>query len=359
MPRSPIPQALEAFFRSLPKIELHCHLLGTIRRGTFVELASRASNPRRMTSGEIEDAYPGGDQPVGGIKVLRTLENRALTSPSDLERITVECLEDAAAHGVRYVELFWNPTGCARDAGISYPLGIDAICAGFRHAGSRHGIIARLIPSVDREAAASDAMQLVAWMAAYRREEVIGLGMDYREEAGPPQRFAEAYAAARKAGFRTTAHAGEFGLGWKNIETAVDVLKVDRVDHGYTVIDAPEFAARCADRGIVFTVVPTNTWYRRNLAPDRWAFDHPIRRMPELGLAIHPNTDDPPLHCVTPTGAWASMHLDFGFSLEKLREFMHNGIRGAWVDDGTRQRWHREFNAGFDRAMAAIGTGPA
>jgi adenosine deaminase len=67
---------------------------------------------------------------------------------------------------------------------------------------------------------------------------------------------------------------------------------------------AADFARRCADRGIVFTVVPTNSYYLRTLPPERWALDHPIRRMPGLGLRIHPNTDDPTLHQVTPTGAW-------------------------------------------------------
>jgi adenosine deaminase len=100
--------------------------------------------------------------------------------------------------------------------------------------------------------------------------------------------------------------------------------------------------------------VPTNSYYLRTLAPERWALDHPIRRMPGLGLRIHPNTDDPTLHQVTPTGAWLKMVRDFGFGVADLRGFMLNGIDAAWVDEGTRARWRQEWGAEFDRLQAAL-----
>jgi len=138
------------------------------------------------------------------------------------------------------------------------------------------------------------------------------------------------------------------------VQAALDVLQVDRIDHGYTVVDNPAFAARCADAGIVFTVVPTNSYYLRTLAPERWALDHPIRRMPGLGLHIHPNTDDPTLHHVTPTQAWAMMARDFGFDVDQLRAFMLNGLDAAWIDDGTRRRWRDDATRRFDSLRARL-----
>jgi adenosine deaminase len=137
-------------------------------------------------------------------------------------------------------------------------------------------------------------------------------------------------------------------MPWTNVQTAVELLKVDRIDHGYTVVDNPVFARQCAERGIVFTVVPTNSYYLRTLAPERWALDHPIRQMPQLGLRIHPNTDDPTLHHVTPTQAWLMMQRDFGFGADDLRGFMLNGLDAAWIDDSTRRQWRSEWSAGFD-----------
>ena len=346
------PITLDQFLHAMPKVELHCHLLGTVRRDTFVDLARRARAP--LTAAEIEAFYTRGERPVGVLRVLRALDAWLIRTPDDLYRITREYLEDAAAHTVRHAEFFWNPTGTVRDSGIAYPLAQDAILRAIADAGTDLGISARLIAAIDREADPGEALRMVQWVIDHRRDEVAGIGIDYREVDRPPEMFAGAYTLARGAGLKTTAHAGEFGMPWTNVRTAVEVLKVDRIDHGYTVTEAPDFARRCADQEIVFTVVPTNSHYLRTLPPDRWALDHPIRRMPGLGLAIHPNTDDPTLHHVTPTRAWGMMMRDFEFTLDQLRGFMHNGLDAAWIDAATRRAWRAEFTACFDRLRGEL-----
>jgi adenosine deaminase len=361
MPAAPTPQPLSAALRALihamPKVELHCHLLGSVRHATFAALAHRNKAP--LSDEEIDAFYVRGDKPVGVLRALRTLDRCVLVSAHDLHRIAYEYLEDAASHGVRYSEFFWNPTGTVRVSGIGYAAAQSAIVAAIEDAQRDHGIIGRLVPSIDREADLQAALDMVGWVTAHRVPHVVGIGMDYREVDHPPQRFVAAYAAARRAGLRTTAHAGEFGMPWPNVRTAVEQLHCDRIDHGYTIVDRPELARQYAERGIVFTVVPTNSHYLRTLPADRWALDHPIRRMVQLGLSVHPNTDDPTLHHVTPSGAWQLMVTHFGCSVADLRRFMLNGLRGAWVDPTTRADWTAEWAAEFDAlASAAEGAAP-
>ncbi len=339
-------QRVERFIGAMPKVELHCHLLGTVRRDTLTEWVARAGAP--ISAGEIESFYTRGEKPVGVLRVLRALERQLLNSPDDLYRLTIEYLESASAHAVRYAEFSWNPTGCARDAGIDYRSGMQAIVAAIRDAHVQWGIESRMIAAIDREATPGEAEEMVGWVLAHRCDDVPGIGIDYRENDRPPEMFAPAYALARRGGLKATAHAGEFGMPWTNVRTAVDTLRVDRIDHGYTVVDDPGFAQRCAESCIVFTVVPTNSYYLRTLPPDRWALDHPIRRMPGLGLRVHPNTDDPTLHLVDPTRAWTMMVRDFGFSVDDLRAFTENGIDAAWVDDSVRARWRGEHLRAFD-----------
>lgn len=350
MPTLPAP-----FFRTLPKVELHCHLLGTVQRATLTDWVRREKAPISMS--EIESFYTRGEKPVGVLRVLRALERELMRHPEDLERLALEYLQAAAAHHVRYAEFFWNPTGAARDSGIVYLDGLAAIRRAIRHAETAFGITGRLIPAIDREASPAEALEMVRWVVAQPCDEVVGLGIDYRETDRPPELFAEAYALARRRGLKTTAHAGEFGCPWTNVRTAVELLEVDRIDHGYTVVDAPDYARELARRGTVFTVVPTNSHYLRTLPPERWALDHPIRAMPALGLAIHPNTDDPTLHLVTPSQAWQKMHADFGFGVEDLRGFMRHGLTAAWIDETTCARWRREFEQGFDAALFAASGG--
>ncbi len=342
--------AIERFCHAIPKVELHCHLLGTVREATFRALAQRAGAP--LSEADITAFYTRGEKPVGVLRVLRALDAWLLRTPDDLHRITYEYLQDAAGHNVKYAEFFWNPTGTVRESGMSYSQAQGGMVRAIHDAHKDFGIIGRLVPAIDREASPQEALEMVRWMCAHRREETIGLGIDYREVDRPPELFVQAYALARQAGFKTTAHAGEFGCAWTNVKTAVEVLHVDRIDHGYTIVDAPDFAQACIERGLVFTVVPTNSYYLRTLAPHRWALDHPIRAMRALGLALHPNTDDPTLHHVKPTQAWLMMHRDFGFTLADLRQCMLNGLKTAWIDDTQRRDWQAEFCAAFDRQSA-------
>ena len=342
--------AQRAVFRALPKVELHCHLLGSVRRETFTDMVRRRGAP--ITEAEIAAFYERGSKPVGVLRVLRALERHLLLEPDDFRRITYEYLQDAAAEGVRHAEFFWNPTATIRDTGLAYSEAQAGILAGIREARADVGVSALLIPSIDREAEASRALEMVELMLDCRDPAAPGIGIDYRENNRPPELFKEAYALARRNGLKATAHAGEFGMPWTNVQTAVDLLKVDRIDHGYTIVDNPDLARRYAERGLVFTIVPTNSYYLRTLEPERWAVDHPIRAMSALGLKLHPNTDDPTLHNVTPGGAWELMHSHLGYDLADLRGMMLNGVDGSWADDDQKTEWRARWPAEFD-ALAA------
>ncbi|MFZ0268298.1 adenosine deaminase family protein [Caulobacter sp.] len=361
VPASPLGRPVDAaqrqFFRALPKVELHCHLLGAVRRETFADLVRERGAP--ITEAEIAAFYARGEKPIGVLRVLRALEQHLLLRPDDFRRITYEYLQDAAAESVRHAEFFWNPTATIRDAGLAYGEVQAGILAGLREARADFGISALLIPSIDREAEPARAVEMVEMMLAHRDPRVAGVGIDYRENDRPPELFLEAYALARRHGLKTTAHAGEFGMPWTNVETAVDRLKVDRIDHGYTIIDNPDLARRYAERGIVFTVVPTNSYYLRTLDPERWAIDHPIRAMSALGLKLHPNTDDPTLHNVSPAGAWELMYSHLGYGLDDLRVMMLNGVDGCWADEDQRAQWRSTWPAEFDQRALAAGWLPS
>jgi adenosine deaminase len=340
------PSVLIEKLRALPKMELHCHLLGTVRKQTFQELAQAVQAP--LSADEIEAFYTRGEKPVGVLRVLRALDQWLLRSPDDFYRICYEYLQDAASHSVRYAEFFWNPTGTAQVGGLAYGRVLLALKRAMQDAQKDLSIQSRLIPSIDREASAQAALEMVQWVIDARCDEVPGIGMDYRENDHPPEKFVAAYALARQYGLKTTAHAGEFGMPWRNVQTALHDLQVDRIDHGYTIVDNTQLMGEAKESGIVFTVVPTNSYYLRTLSPERWALDHPIRAMLSAGLKLHPNTDDPTLHHVTPTGAWAMMMEHFGADWDDLERFMHNGLQAAWIDETMRNAWRREWQIEFE-----------
>jgi adenine deaminase len=343
--------SLEAFLHAIPKAELHCHLYGAVRKETFTALAERRGWP--VSLAQIEEYYTRPRKPWPTNNVLRALDEQLVKEPDDLYRLALEYLEDAAAHNVRYAEFFWNPTATVQ-SGISYDRAQDAIARAIRDAEAQFRVTGRLIPAIDRERGPAAAVEMVQWVLAHRVPEVIGIGIDFSEADHPPELFVDAYRRARSGGLRCTAHAGENGVSWKNVQTAIELLGVERIDHGYTIVENPALARRCAESGIVFTVVPTNSFYLRTLPDERWALDHPIRKMPTLGLRIHPNTDNPRLHKVTPTRAWLMMVEDFGFDLDAVRSFMQNGLDAAWIDKAQRAAWQQEWTAEFDALRAKL-----
>src|SRR3569623_1317742 len=122
MPRMP---ALEAFLHALPKVELHCHLFGTVRKDTFLDLNRRAGGPR--TEEEITAFYTRGEKPVGVLRVLRALDAQLVRAPQDLYRMALEYLLDAAGHNVRHAEFSWNPTGTVHVSRIPYAPAQEAL----------------------------------------------------------------------------------------------------------------------------------------------------------------------------------------------------------------------------------------
>lgn len=338
------------FFIQMPKVELHCHLLGAMREATFRDLARRYDAP--IPADMASDLYTRGKKPVGVLHALRAMEQHLLRRPEDLARLVREYLEDAAQDSVRHAEFFWNPTATLAAHGLPYGEIQQAMVEAMQDAERQWGISALLIPAIDREAPPVQAEAMVQAMLDHRHPSVAGIGIDYRENDGPPQWFAAAYAMAREHGLRCTAHAGEFGMPWGNVAYAVDELRVDRVDHGYTVIDNPDLAARLRQAGMVFTVVPTNSYYLRTLSPEAWARDHPIRAMLAMGLALHPNSDDPQLHRVSPAGAWELMYSHMGASLADLRAMMMTGIGASWASAQQKAQWTAIWPEMFDRLLA-------
>lgn len=343
----PMTQAHMDFFSAIPKTELHCHLLGTTQKATFEDLVKASGAP--VSQEEIDGFFTRGDKPVGVLRIFRALEEHILIKPEMLTRITYEYLQDCKKHGIRYTEFFWNYTGLARH--YSFEAAQAAIIEGIHQGEKDFGVIGRLIPSIDREAEPEFAVELVREMIAHRAPETIGLGIDYRENDHEPENFWKAFMMAKNAGFKITIHAGEFGCHWRNVETAMDLLEADRLDHCYTIIDNPELVQVAKDRDFIFTVVPTNSYYLRTFTDEEWAIKQPIRKMVEMGLRVHPNTDDPTMHHVNATQTWMLMYNFLNFSLDQLKGFMLNGIDGAWIDEATKEKWKKDWSEEFDELV--------
>lgn len=348
---------LTTFFREIPKAELHVHFTGAVPLDTFLHLAGKNGIPLPEHD-DPKDLYRRGENFDRVLKTLKVV-CQSLRAADDFQRAVYDTQKAAAECGVRYREMFWNPTDHWTIADVSYEAAVDGMIAGLRDAEKDFGIVGRLIPSIDRESSAELGYEMVESIVAHPRDEVVGIGMDYLEVGHPPEKFWKAYRLAGQRGLKRTTHAGEFGEPARNIETALDLLECDRIDHGYTVFENEALLQRCLDEQIVFTIVPTNSYYNRNLRGQDFSVDHPIRHMADAGLKIMPNSDDPPLHHTDPANAYAEMVTTFKLPLSQVRGYVANGIDGAWVDDATKRDWHGAWLTAFDDLAKELDDPPA
>jgi adenosine deaminase len=276
------------FIRSLPKAELHLHIEGSLEPEMLMALArrNRVEIPFRLVA-EVRAAYEFTelqdflDIYYRGMSVLREAE--------DFEALTLAYMDRAAADGIAHVEIFYDPQGhTAR--GIPFAVATDGILAGLAEGGRRHGITSRLILCFLRHLSEEDGFatfrEAEPWFADGR---IVGVGLDSTERGNPPAKFARLFQAARDAGLKLVAHAGEEGTA-ADVRDAVDILKLDRIDHGNAALDDKGLVERLASARMALTVCPLSN-VKLCVVPDIAA--HPLKRMLDAGLCATVNSDDP------------------------------------------------------------------
>jgi adenosine deaminase len=326
------------FLRRVPKAELHCHFEGTVRPRTFADLAEK--HDVALPTEDADRLYDY-DSIYEFLKIFAMVSS-TLIDREDFARAAYESIEDGVRLGnLKYREMFFNPTLHTR-RGIPYATVVDGLVDGIRAAEGDFGVRCRLIADVYRQDPPEMAREMVEQVLEHRPDEVIGLGMDGAEAPDPPEQFVDAYRLAQEGGLRLTAHACEDAPA-RNITTCLDVLGVERIDHGYHILEDDAVVARCRDEGIYFTVCPTATAVCY-FDPDDFA-SHPIREMVAKDLRVMINSDDPPMFHTDIGTEYVTMVEAAGWGPEKVREFCFNGIDGSWQSDEEKRRMRADFES--------------
>lgn len=270
--------------------------------------------------------------------VLRTAE--------DFREITLAYLQRAHDSGVRHVELFFDP-----QAHIQRGLGLGDVIAGIR-AGlnvglERWGISHKLIACFWRHAPAAEAMDLMKLLVA-EKHDIDGIGLDSSELGFPPELFQEVFDYARAHGLHVVAHAGEEGPA-DYIWQALDLLKVERVDHGIRCLDDPALVQRLVEEQMPLTVCPLSNIRLR--AVDTMA-DHPLPQMLEKGLKVSVHSDDPAYFGGYMDANFSSLMESFNFSTEQLATLACNSFESTFLDEASKQVLLAEVQAWVQQQTA-------
>ena len=277
---------LDAFIRDLPKAELHMHLEGSIEAEHLLALAVRNRLRPRWDSPEALRAAYRFDN-LQAFLDLYYEGCRVLVREQDFYDITRAYLRRAHADAVVRAEVFIGPQGFTeRDVPIAALM--DGVLAAMRDAAREDGISAGLLVSAQRHRSEAAALHMLDQVMPWA-DRVAGFGLGGAELGNPPSRFVNFFRACRERGFRVTAHAGEEGPA-SYVRAALELLEVDRIDHGNTCMDDPALVRELAARRIPLTVCPLSN-VRLQVVSSLAA--HPLRAMLDAGLCVSLNSDDP------------------------------------------------------------------
>jgi len=333
---------LRHLLQAMPKAELHIHIEGSLEPELIFELAQRNRVSLPYASVEaLRQAYAFTD--LQSFLDIYYAGASVLLTEQDFYDMTMAYLRRAAADNVRHAEIFFDPqTHTAR--GVPFKTVIDGIWRACQDG----PISATLIMCFLRHLSEEEAITTLEEALPFR-DKIIGVGLDSSEVGHPPEKFARVFERARNLGLHLVAHAGEEGPP-AYIESALDVLNVERIDHGVRCLEDPALVERLAREQMALTVCPLSNTKLRVFDV---MGDSNLRRLLDAGLVATVNSDDPAYFggYVNDNylAAFDALPLDAGHA----RQLAKNSFAAAFLEPERKRAWLAEVDAFFDAAQAA------
>lgn len=320
---------LSAFIAGLPKAELHLHIEGSLEPELMFALAKRNKVAIPFDSVDaVRAAYSFNrlqdflDIYYAGADVLRTEQ--------DFHDLAGAYFARAAADGVVHAEIFFDPQ-THTDRGIPFQVAADGLLAAMHDAEEKHGLSSKLIlcflRHLDEDAAFATLEAAEPWL-----DRIEGVGLDSSEVGHPPEKFARVFAAAGDLGLKRVAHAGEEGppdYVWQ----ALDLLKIDRLDHGNRSLEDPVLVKRLAEEAMTLTVCPLSN--HKLCVVDDMA-NHPIDRMLSEGLRATINSDDPAYFGGYVADNYRAVVAARGLGKAELATLARNSFTGSFLSEDAK-----------------------
>ena len=328
---------IQRFIEEMPKAELHLHIEGTLEPQMMLELARRNNVDLPYTTIEdVQAAYQFSclqdflDVYYLGMSVLLTTQ--------DFYDLTFAYLEKMARQNVVHVEIFFDPQGHT-SRGVSFDTVLSGITAALDQARLEFGISSKLIMCFLRHLPEEEAFDTLA-SACKCKDHIFGIGLDSSENGNPPSKFQRVFDAAQKEGFIAVAHAGEEGPP-HYISEALDLLQIDRIDHGNRILEDDALVKRVAKSDMALTVCPLSN-LRLNVVDEMK--NHPLRKMLEMGLCATINSDDPSYFGGYMNENYLAVQSGLDLSLDEIKQLGRNAFTGSFLSPSEKQSALQRFD---------------
>lgn len=331
---------LHSLLRRMPKAELHIHIEGSLEPELIFALAERNQVALKYASiDELRRAYAFTD--LQSFLDIYYAGASVLLQEQDFYDMTWAYLERAHADNVRHAEIFFDPQ-THTERGVSFETVVNGIHRAVQDAKTKFGMSGALIMCFLRHLSEEDAFATLE-EALPHRDKFIGIGLDSSERGHPPEKFARVFARCRELGFHLVAHAGEEGPA-AYVTTALDVLHVERIDHGVRSIEDAALMQRLARERIALTVCPLSNI--KLCVFERMA-NHNFRQLMEAGLVLTVNSDDPAYFGGYVNDNYLALFDALGLGRDDARQLARNGFEASFLDAAMKRKYLDEVDALF------------
>ena len=324
---------MQSYLTQMPKAELHLHLEGSLSPETIVEIVQRNKLDYFKSVEEVEESLANRAPGLMGFLGHHFKSQNVMQSRQDFYDATYNLIKKQAENNVIYTDLFFDPQAHT-SRGIPFEEFFNGIDSARKDAEKEFSLSVSLIMCFHRERSVEKAFEMLEEAKPYK-DKIIGLGMDSGPEYGnPPIKFKDLYARAREEGYFLTGHCDvDVQDSLKHIWQSLDVINMDRIDHGLNALEDPKLIAKLIKRGICLTGSPV----KRSTDPVLQDFDR-IAALDELGVCVSMHTDDPEEF---ESGYLSNMMILFqeasGYSKAGMTRLMLNAFKALWLPNAEKE----------------------
>ena len=318
--------------RALPKAELHVHIEGTFEPELMFEIAQRnhIQIPYQSVE-EIKQAYNFHN--LQSFLDIYYAGANVLVHEQDFYDLAWAYFEKCAEDKVVHTEMFFDPQ-THTERGVEFATVLNGLKRACTDAKDKLGISSQLIMCFLRHLSEEDAFKTLEQALAFK-DDIIAVGLDSSEVGHPPSKFERVFAKAREAGFLIVAHAGEEGPP-EYVWEALDLLRVNRIDHGVRSDEDPALLQRLIDEKMPLTVCPLSNL---KLCVVEDMAEHNIHRLLKQGVHVTINSDDPSYFGGYMNDNFLAVHAALSLSNDELKQLAINSFEASFIDSAEKQKW--------------------
>ena len=322
--------------RALPKAELHVHIEGTFEPELMFSIAQRnqIDIPYKSVE-EVKQAYNFHN--LQSFLDIYYAGANVLIHEQDFYDLAWAYFEKCAEDNVVHTEMFFDPQ-THTDRGIAFEVVLNGLQRACADAKAKLGITSHLIMCFLRHLSEEAAFKTLEQAIPFK-DQIIGVGLDSSEVGHPPSKFERVFAKAREEGFLIVAHAGEEGPA-EYVWEALDLLKVNRIDHGVRSEEDPKLMARLIAEKMPLTVCPLSNL--KLCVVDDMA-DHNIRRLLQKGVHVTVNSDDPSYFGGYMNDNFIAITESLDLTADELKTLAINSFEASFISDEEKLKWTNEI----------------